>query len=190
MPILFGTKGHKNNHRGVIARHEVPKQSQRRRDCFALLAMTRKVKVKNTKLEKSKICNLQSAICNSRRSGFTLLEVLVAVAILGIAVTVVLQLFSADLRSISASEDYVAASTKADVKIRELLADDNLSEMSSSEITEEGDRMDISITDALKDRTENLQVRLLEIDVTIHWTRGTKEKSLTLRTLKVVEKEI
>jgi prepilin-type N-terminal cleavage/methylation domain-containing protein len=125
-----------------------------------------------------------------RISGFTLLEVLVAVAILGIAVTVVLQLFSADLRAISASEDYVAASTKANVKIRELLADDNLSEMSSSEITEEGDRMDISITDALKDRTENLQVRLLEIDVTIHWTRGTKEKSLTLRTLKVVEKEI
>jgi type II secretion system protein I len=123
-------------------------------------------------------------------TGFTLLEILVAIAILGIAVTVVLQLFSADLRAISASEDYVAASTKADVKIRELLADDNLSEMSSSEITEEGDRMDISITDALKDRTENLQVRLLEIDVTIHWTRGTKEKSLTLRTLKVVEKEI
>jgi type II secretion system protein I len=127
---------------------------------------------------------------NSRKGGFTLLEVLVAIAILGIAVTVVLQLFSANLRAISASEDYVAASTKADAKIRELLADDKLSEKSFSEITEDGYRMDISITDVLKDRTENLQVRLLEIDLTIHWVRGTKEKSLALRTLKVAEKEI
>jgi prepilin-type N-terminal cleavage/methylation domain-containing protein len=123
-------------------------------------------------------------------TGFTLLEILVAIAILGIAVTVVLQLFSADLRAISASGDYVAASTKADAKMRELLADDKLSEKSFNEITDDGYKMDISITDALKDRTENLQVRLLEIDLTIHWARGTKEKSLTLRTLKVVKKEI
>jgi prepilin-type N-terminal cleavage/methylation domain-containing protein len=127
---------------------------------------------------------------NSRRGGFTLLEILVAIAILGIAVTVVLQLFSADLRAISASGDYVAASTKADAKMRELLADDKLSEKSFSEITDDGYIMDISITDALKDRTENLQVRLLEIDLTIHWASGTKDKSLTMRTLKVVEKEI
>jgi prepilin-type N-terminal cleavage/methylation domain-containing protein len=131
-----------------------------------------------------------AVLLNSRSGGFTLLEILVAIVILGIAVTVVLQLFSADLRAISASENYVAASTKADAKIRELLADDKLSEKSFSEITEDGYRMDISITDVLKDRTENLQVRLLEIDLTIHWVRGAKEKSLTLRTLKVAEKEI
>lgn len=122
--------------------------------------------------------------------GFTLLEILVAIAILGIAITVVLQLFSANLRAISASGDYVSATTRAEAKMREILADDELSEKSLSEITDDGYRIDVSVNDALKDRTDNLQVRLLEIALTIHWTKGTKERSLTLKTLKVVEKKI
>ncbi len=129
------------------------------------------------------------ALLNSR-SGFTLLEVLVSTAILGIAVTVVLQLFSANLRAISASGDYVSAATKAGAKMREILSYDELQEKSFSEVTDDGYRMDVSITDALKERTENLQVRLLEINLTIHWMTGTKERALTLRTMKVVEKEI
>jgi prepilin-type N-terminal cleavage/methylation domain-containing protein len=122
--------------------------------------------------------------------GFTLLEVLVAIAILGIAVTVVIELFSANLRAIATSGDYISAATKAEAKMREILDDDELSEKSWSETTDDSYRIDVSVTDALKDRTENLQVRLLEIDLIIHWTKGTKEKSLTLRTLKMVEKEV
>src|SRR4030043_2201930 len=127
---------------------------------------------------------------NPRRGGFTLLEVLVAIAILGIAVTVVLQLFSANLRAISASGDYVYAATKAEAKMREILSDDKLSDKSLSETTDDGYRIDVSITDALKDRTENLQARLLEINLTVHWMIGTRNKSITFRTMKVVEKEI
>ncbi len=148
------------------------------------------IKMQDSKIQKSKIRNLQSLICNSRRGGFTLLEVLVAIAILGIAVTVVLQLFSANLRAISASGDYVSALTKAEAKMREILSDDKLSDKSLSETTDDGYRIDVSITDALKDRTENLQVRLLEINLTVRWTRGTKDKSITFWTMKVVEKEI
>jgi len=140
--------------------------------------------------KKKFIFNFEFLILNPRRGGFTLLEVLVAIAILGIAVTVVLQLFSANLRAISVSGDYVSATTKAEAKMREILSDDKLSEKSSSETTDDGYRIDVSITDALKERTDNLQVRLLEIDLTVHWTRGTKEKSLTLKTMKVVNKEI
>jgi len=122
--------------------------------------------------------------------GFTLLEVLVAIAILGIAITVVLQLFSANLRAISVSGDYVSAATKAEAKMREILSDDKLSEKSSSETTDDGYRIDVSVTDALKERTDNLQVRILEIDLTVHWTRGTKERSLAMKTMKLVNKEI
>lgn len=122
--------------------------------------------------------------------GFTLLEVLVATAVLGIAITVVLQLFSANLRSISLSGDYITATTTAEAKMREILDDDALAEKSYSEITDDGYRMDISITDTLKERTENLEMRLLEIDLTIHWVKGIKERSFTLRTLKVVDKVI
>ena len=139
---------------------------------------------------KSFVPNFNFLIFNSCRNGFTLLEVLVAMAILGIAITVVLQLFSADLRAISVSGDYVSAATRAEAKMREILSDDKLSEESSGETIEDGYTMDVSVSDALNERTDGLQVRILEIDLTIHWTRGTKEKSLTLKTMKVVNKEI
>ncbi|MEW6586850.1 MAG: type II secretion system protein [Nitrospirota bacterium] len=122
--------------------------------------------------------------------GFTLLEVLMAVAILGIAITVVLQLFSANLRAISVSGDYVSASTSAEAKMRELLSEEELEEQSSSEVTTDGYRIDTSITETLKERTETLEVRLLEVAVTVRWLRGGKERSFTLRSLKVVERVI
>lgn len=123
-------------------------------------------------------------------AGFTLLEVIIALALLGIAITVVLQLFSSNMRSISASEDYVYASLRAEAKMREVLDDDNLSEKSWSEVTDDGYRMDVLITNALNDRTENLSVNIFEVDLILHWTRGTKERSIALRTMKVVDKQI
>jgi prepilin-type N-terminal cleavage/methylation domain-containing protein len=127
---------------------------------------------------------------DSRQTGFTLLEVLVATAILGIAVAVVLQLFSANLRAISDSGDYVIAITRAEIKMREILANNDLSEKAYSETTNDGYRIDIAIAETLKDRTENLQTKLLEIALTVHWTKGTKERAYTLRTMKLVKKSI
>ena len=133
--------------------------------------------------------------CSSRKTllqqnGFTLLEVLVAIAILGIAVAVVLQLFSANLRAISDSGDYVIAVTRAEMKMREVLADEDLSEKAYSETTNDGYRMDIAVAETLQDRTETIEKRLLEIILTVHWTKGTKERSYTLRTMKMVNKRI
>jgi prepilin-type N-terminal cleavage/methylation domain-containing protein len=132
--------------------------------------------------------SLNRNVCNSRK-GFTLLEVIVAIAILGIAVSVVLQLFSADLRAISTSGDYVAAATRAEAEMRNILDDKNLREASFSETTSDGYRIDVSVAEALKERTENLQVKLLRIDLTVHWIKDTREKSLTLSTMKVVNKQ-
>lgn len=128
-------------------------------------------------------------ILNSRK-GFTLLEVIIALALLGIAITVVLQLFSSNMRSISASEDYVYAASKAEARMREVLDDENLTEKSWSEITDDGYRIDISIANALKERAENLSVNILEIDLTLHWIKGIKERSIALKTMKVVNKQI
>lgn len=133
--------------------------------------------------------NEKFAVCISR-TGFTLLEVIVAVSIMGIAIAVILQLFSANLRNISDSGDYVAAAIKAEVKMREMLDNNSLLEKSYSEITNDGYRMDVAVTETLKERTENLQVRLFEIALTVHWIKGTKDKSMTLRSMKVVRKEI
>jgi len=151
---------------------------------------------KNTFHSKSSIKNpplpplVKGGFERGKISGFTLLEVLVALSILGIALTIILQLFSANLRALSASEDYVSAVTKAEAKMREVLDDKDLSEKSWSEITDNGYRMDVSINETLKDRTDNLQVRVLEVALTVYWTRNTKNKSLTLRTMKVVNKQV
>lgn len=122
--------------------------------------------------------------------GFTLLEVLVAVALLGIAITVVLQLFSANLQALSASGDYVTAATRANIKLRELLDEEALTESSWTETSDEGYQVDISVTHALEDRTENLQMSLFEIAVTVSWTKGPRTRSLTMRTLKSLPKQI
>jgi prepilin-type N-terminal cleavage/methylation domain-containing protein len=126
-------------------------------------------------------------ILRSRR-GFTLLEVLVSLSIVAIAVTVVLQLFSADLRAIAASDDYASAVLKAEVKMREVLDNEDLTETSWSEATPDGYRMDVSVSEVLKEKTNNLQVRLLEVGLTTRWFKGTKEKALALRTIKIVSK--
>ena len=128
--------------------------------------------------------------CLHSSRGFTLLEVLVATAILAIAVTVVLQLFSANLRALTLSEDYVSATKRAEAKMREILDDATLAETSFSETTGDGYRIDVSVTNALEERTETLPVKLFEISLTVHWTKGIKERSMSLKTMKVVKKEI
>lgn len=125
-----------------------------------------------------------------RREGFTLLEILVSLALLGIAITVILQLFSSNLRALSVSQNYVSAAIRAEAKMREILEDTNLQENAWSEVTDEGYRFDASVTETFKERTENLQVRMLEINLTAQWPEGSKMKYLTLKTLKVVNKRI
>jgi hypothetical protein len=113
----------------------------------------------------------------------------VSVALLAMAVTVVLQLFSADLRAISASEEYVKATARANAAMRDVLDDDTLDVKSLGENTEDGYALNVNIDEVLKERTENLQVRVLEITLTLNWTQGTKTRSITLRTQKTVPKK-
>ncbi|HVN96471.1 MAG TPA: prepilin-type N-terminal cleavage/methylation domain-containing protein [Syntrophorhabdaceae bacterium] len=127
-----------------------------------------------------------------RRSelGFTLLEVLVALSILGIAVTIVFQLFSSNLRNLTASEDYVKACVKADALMREVLENEKLDVSSWTQATPDGYRLDVSVADTLSDRTKELPVKLLEVVLTLHWQKDAKERSLTLRTMKMVQRRI
>jgi prepilin-type N-terminal cleavage/methylation domain-containing protein len=85
--------------------------------------------------------------------GFTLLEILVALAIMGIAVTVLFQVFSANLRSIAVSDDYVSAVVRAEAKMREVLDNDKLTENAWSETTAEGYRLNVTVSETLNQRT-------------------------------------
>lgn len=120
--------------------------------------------------------------------GFSLLEVLVALAVMAVAVTLVLQLSSANLRAIAGSGDLTSAALRGDSRIRELLAEPDLGEKAWSEATEDGYRMDIAVAEVLKERTDTLPVRLMEVALTIHWREGAGDKSLGFRTMKMVDK--
>lgn len=122
------------------------------------------------------------------RGGFTLLEVLVALAILAIAVTLVVQLFSANLRAVSRSGDMTAAAAKADIRLREVLAELSPTSASWSEVTGDGYRIDVAITEVLREKSESLPFKLLEVSLTVGWREGGREKSLVLKTLKTVER--
>ena len=122
------------------------------------------------------------------KKGFTLLEILVSLAIMAIAITLVMQLFSANLRAVAKAGEMTLASVRGDSRIREILAEPSLTETAWSEITEDGYRMDVSISEVLKERTVNLPVKMMEGILTIHWVEGRKEKSLTLKSQKIADK--
>ncbi len=125
-----------------------------------------------------------------RSEGFTLLEVLVALALLSIALVAILQLFSANLRGIAASEDLAKAAMRAEATMRSVLEDEDIEEKTSSETTPDGYRIDVAITNADEKRTENLPLKLLQVSLTVHWKNGTKERTLTLKTMKAVTKKV
>jgi prepilin-type N-terminal cleavage/methylation domain-containing protein len=121
--------------------------------------------------------------------GFTLLEVLVSLAIMAIAMTLVIQLFSANLRAVVRSGDMTSAIIKGEYRLREILAEPFLTEKAWNEVTDDGYRIDVAVSEAMGEKTENLPVKLMEIALTVHWTDGLKEKSLRLKTMKVVDKK-
>lgn len=133
---------------------------------------------------------LQRGLSYSRSEGFTLMEIMVALAIMGIALVVVFQLFSANMRGIVASGDYIRASMLAEQKMGQILDNDKLVEGSTSDVTEDGRRIDAVITDADRKRTDNLPVKLLKIVVTVHWPSGLGERKITLQTFKLMKKQV
>src|SRR3990167_2425280 len=89
----------------------------------------KKCKSQNSELRNFKIFNTWNnpltpfikgeSICNLQ-SGFTLLEVMVAIVILGLGLTVVFELFSGGLKSVEISNDYSNAVILANKKMGEL----------------------------------------------------------------------
>ncbi len=120
--------------------------------------------------------------------GFTLLEVLVALSVMAMAVTLVLQLFSTNLRSVVRSGDVTSAAVRADSRIREILTEPLAAERVWSEATDDGYRMDVSVREVLKERTQNLPVRMMEVVLIIRWVDGMMEKRLELKTAKMVDR--
>jgi len=121
-------------------------------------------------------------------SGFTLIEILVALTIIAFSVVYLVQLSSSNLRMISTSGDYTDAVVRAESKMREIVSRDSLEEKSWKEETDQGHQVDVSVSEELKERSENLPIKLLKIEMNFSWQEALKKKTLTLKTLKMVNK--
>jgi prepilin-type N-terminal cleavage/methylation domain-containing protein len=126
----------------------------------------------------------------SGAAGFTLLEILVAISLIGIVLVVVMQLFSANLRSLSISESHVNAAAHAEAIMRNILEDEDFPDTTLSGTTEDGYRYDATITKGYEDRIRTLNIDLYLVKVVVSWSDGGRHHSMSLETLKMTERKI
>jgi len=139
------------------------------------------VKIMSTKKTPSPAWNIH---------GFTLLEVMVAMAILGIGLLVLIQLFSQGLHSVTVSEDYTKAAVYAREKMTEVLTSQKLP-IGLSEGLSENDRFHWKVevipspTDVFDDNPPFL---MYKVKVGVTWEGRFGEKGIQLETLKTIKK--
>jgi type II secretion system protein I len=116
-----------------------------------------------------------------RSNGFSLLEVIIAFAIFGVAVVTIFQLFSINLRSIRKADDH----TKALIYSKSLLDEAySVADPSESSTTVEFEKdFDGSREVTLKAFSEDEKTKLYEIAVTVTWPPSGRLKLTGLRTI-------
>lgn len=122
-----------------------------------------------------------------RRAGFTLLEVVVALAILGVAFALAMQLLATGVRSAKASEDYTQAVLLARQKMAEIAVTSNLEGSADGGEFGGGFRWQSEIRPLPQE--EDLPARLYKVRVHVTWPSRRGEKSLDLYTLRMAVDE-
>ncbi len=117
--------------------------------------------------------------------GFTLLEVLVSLAILATSVAAITMLFSGGLRSIRASEENLDLALIAASEMRALLAEEVLEE-GEEYIQRDGYEVRRTVEEVEVEKTEGLPLRLFRINLTI----SAGGKVFTLVTEKTVQRRL
>ena len=120
-----------------------------------------------------------------RSRGFSLLEVMVALAILGIAVVAIFQLFSINLRTTQKADDYTKAIFYARSMLDEAYSRVDPSEASASEEYERKYKVTREVS--VKSESEKGDVRVYEITVTVTWPPSGSFRIKGLRTVHAAE---
>jgi general secretion pathway protein I len=132
---------------------------------------------------------------SNRNQGFLLLEVVVALAILGIGLTVIIELFSGGLRLARASMEYTKAVNYARIKMEEITV-----KPAVEEGTQEGESEDktfrwqvgVKKVDLLSiDKSVDYKppIELYQVKIDVFWKSGSKEKSTSVESLKAIKPE-
>lgn len=130
-----------------------------------------------------------------RNSGFTLMEVVVSLAILGICLTIILELFSGGLRSAKLSEDYTKAIWYGRMKMEEVLTAPSLSEGITEgsfdshftwrrEVKRKNPKLSLE-----ENGGEGLPIDIYQIIVRITWPSGSGQRSYEVESLRAFKSE-
>ena len=137
----------------------------------------------------------------STQHGFTLLEILLAIAILGVALTVIMQQFSAGLRIAHTSRTYTTATAYAKQKLEEFQLEEEMEEGEEVGDFDDGYTWKVSVLpyeDYMEEAVESgedeelfehLPLEMYRLESVVYWMEGEKEKSVSLVTLKTVKKK-
>lgn len=117
--------------------------------------------------------------------GFTLLEVMAAVAILGIGIVMVIQLFSGGLGLAKSSDDYTRRVLLAKEKMNETLSSSKLAEGATSGVTEDGLAWYVKVSPYEMKNAGETEAKVYKVIVSAEG-QGTRKKTYTLTTLKTV----
>lgn len=124
-------------------------------------------------------------------AGFTLLEVLVSMAILAICLTVIMQLFSGGLRSGHLSEDYIRAVFLAREKMEEVLVQKEIVPGAEEGESDSGYKWLVKIHSEKEEEevVPKLPFGFFDIQVSVMWREGERTKSFTLHTLRIAKEQ-
>ncbi len=122
------------------------------------------------------------------------MEVVVAMAILGIGLTVIIELFSGGLRLLRTSAEYTKAVNYARLKMEEMAVKPTLVEGSDEGEFDETYRwqVDVKRVDLLPEKNETdftPPVELFQVKVHVLWKSGIKERSTVLETYRTIKLE-
>ena len=129
------------------------------------------------------------------RKGFTLIEILVSVVLLGVGLTVILELFSGGLRSVRISEEYTRAVWYSRTKMEEMLIARDFSEG----VTEGAFDPQYSWKAEVKksnpsigqeeETSSTLPIDLYQVVITVTWISGVRQRSLEIESLRALKEE-
>ena len=139
--------------------------------------------------DKGKPCSLGQG-----HTGFTLIEVLVAVAILGVGLTIILELFSGGLRLGRTSEEYTRAVNYARMKMEEISVKPIVGEGVEEGSFDDTFRWQMEVKKVNLLPVENKPdfkppVQFFQVQIDVMWKSGAKDRSTRIETYRTIMPE-
>lgn len=129
-----------------------------------------------------------------RDRGFTLIEVVVAMAILGVGLVVIIELFSGGLRLEKTSEEFSQAVNYARMKMEEISLQEKIEEGTQSGQFDKFFRWEtewkrIDVLPPEKVQAFTLPIELFQLRVNVFWKSGSKERSTGVETYRAIRRQ-